>query len=411
MSVGIIISLCVLLLMAYLFDLSASRTKIPSVILLLALGWLTQQLTIYLNIEVPDYQDILPVIGTIGLILIVLEGSLELELNRSKMKLIRKSFFGSLFSLFVLGFGLATAFYAFGYPFKHSLTNAIPLCIISSAVIIPSVRYLPKTFKEFVVYESSINDILGVMFFNFVALNTWFGVPVFKEFVLQMVLMIVLSFVATIALALLLRKIEHHVKFIPIILLILLIYFISKSLHLPALIFILIFGLSIGNLVELKRFPWILKFYPDELDREVGKFKELTNEATFMVRALFFLLFGFMMKTSEIFNIQSLMWAIPIVALIYLFRIVQLRLSRLPVMPLLFMAPRGLITILLLLSVDPAHRILPVSNSLVIQVVILTAIVMSIGLMTAKRDQESLMESVQQIITAVDPENEPENLD
>jgi Kef-type K+ transport system membrane component KefB len=71
-----------LLLVAYLFDLTASRTQIPSVILLLVLGWFAE--TTLLDIEIPDLTSTLPILGTIGLILIVLEGSLELELNKSK---------------------------------------------------------------------------------------------------------------------------------------------------------------------------------------------------------------------------------------------------------------------------------------------------------------------------------------
>jgi hypothetical protein len=38
----------------------------------------------------------------------------------------------------------------------------------------------------------------------------------------------------------LLNKIQHHIKFVPIVLLIILIYEISKIFHLPALIFILV---------------------------------------------------------------------------------------------------------------------------------------------------------------------------
>ncbi|MFO7723341.1 MAG: hypothetical protein R6V49_08995 [Bacteroidales bacterium] len=149
-----------------------------------------------------------------------------------------------------------------------------------------------------------------------------------------------------------------------------------------------------------------MKFYPEELDREVEKFKELTNEATFLVRALFFLIFGFLIETREILNLETLLWAIPIVMLIYLFRIIQLKLSRLPLRPLLFMAPRGLITILLFLSIDPGQQITQVNQSLVIQIVLLTAIVMTVGLMTSRRDEKSLMESVQQVVTAMDPEDE-----
>lgn len=84
MTAVIIITFCILLLVAYAFDLTSSKTKVPSVILLLVLGWLVKQLTVWFDIEIHDLTPILPILGTIGLILIVLEGSLELELNKSK---------------------------------------------------------------------------------------------------------------------------------------------------------------------------------------------------------------------------------------------------------------------------------------------------------------------------------------
>jgi Kef-type K+ transport system membrane component KefB len=100
----IIITFCVLLLVAYLFDLTSSKTKIPSVILLLLLGWIVRQITGFLLIDLPDFSMVLPILGTIGLILIVLEGSLELELNESKIGLIKKSFLGAFFPLMALSF-------------------------------------------------------------------------------------------------------------------------------------------------------------------------------------------------------------------------------------------------------------------------------------------------------------------
>lgn len=99
-----------------------------------------------------------------------------------------------------------------------------------------------------------------------------------------------------------LSKIDHHIKFVPIVLLVLLIYAIAKLYHLPALIFILIFGLFLGNLDELKRFKWINKLKPDELNVEVHKFKELITEGTFLIRTVFFLLFGYLIETAEIIN-------------------------------------------------------------------------------------------------------------
>jgi len=390
MTLIIIITICSLLLIAYLFDITSSRTKIPSVILLLLLGWAVRQLTNLFDFHLPDLSSVLPILGTIGLILIVLEGSLELELNKSKFKLIRKSLLGALIPMIALAFLLAYLFQYFGqFSLKESLVNAIPFCVISSAVAIPSVRHLASTDKEFIIYESSLSDIFGVLFFNFIALNDNFDTHSFGHFGLQLLIIILVSFVATIGLSLLLSKIEHHIKFVPIILLVILIYAVSKIYHLPALIFILIFGLFIGNLDELKHFKWVEKFRPDELDKEVKKFKRLTIEGAFLIRALFFLLFGYLIETSDILNAETIIWAIGIVFIIFIFRTVQLKLSNIPLTPLLFVAPRGLITILLFLSIVPTQNISLVSKSLVIQVIILTALTMMVGLMTSKRNGDT----------------------
>ena len=166
----VIIIICVLLLMAYLFDLTSSKTKIPSVILLLLLGWCAKQAASFFELEVPNLAPLLPILGTIGLILIVLEGSLELELNRTKFPLIKKSVLVAFFPMILLAFVLTFVFQQLGdFSFKNSLLNAIPLCVISSAIAIPSVRNLSNSNKEFIIYESSLSDIVGVLFFNFIA--------------------------------------------------------------------------------------------------------------------------------------------------------------------------------------------------------------------------------------------------
>ncbi|MEO7174150.1 MAG: sodium:proton antiporter [Saprospiraceae bacterium] len=389
MTIAIIITLCTLLLLAYIFDLTSSKTKVPSVILLLALGFVVRYLTQFLAINIPDLTPILPLLGTVGLILIVLEGSLELEFNKSKAPLIRKSLFTAIFPLLALAFLLSFLFQYFGEAsFKDSLTNAIPFCIISSAIAIPSVKSLTSFNKEFVIYESSLSDIIGVLFFSFVALNDSFGLSTFGHFGLQLIIIAAVSFVATIGLAFLLNKIDHHIKFAPIILLVILIYAISKVYHLPGLLFILLFGLFLGNLDELKQFRWIRKLKPEELNQEVLKFKELTIEAAFLVRALFFLLFGYLIQPYEILNTDTLIWAVGIVSAIFLFRAIQLKISRLPLSPLLFIAPRGLITILLFLAIEPSHTISFVNKSLIIQVIILTALIMMLGFMTRKTDRD-----------------------
>ncbi|HMK02937.1 MAG TPA: hypothetical protein VK489_02045 [Ferruginibacter sp.] len=403
MTSVIIIILCTLLLIAYAFDLTASKTRIPSVILLLILGWVVRRLAEAFHITVPDLSQLLPLFGTIGLILIVLEGSLELELNKSKAPVIIRSTIAALLPMLALSFLLAYAFQYFqpGLSMRDALTNAVPLCVISSSIAIPSVKYLSAPDREFIIYESSLSDIFGVVFFNFIALNELSQSHTAGESALQLVIMIAVSFAATVLLAFLLSKLDHHIKFVPIILLVLLIYSIAKLYHLPALIFILIFGLFLGNLDELKRFNWVNKLKPDALNLEVQKFKELMIEATFLIRTVFFLLFGYLIETSEILDTTTFAWAAGIVAAILVIRIIQFKLSGMAMLPMLFIIPRGLINILLFLSIVPAQNIPLVNKALILQIILLSAVVMMIGLMLSKQEAKALKE--QQINKANEP--------
>ncbi len=385
----LIITICSLLLIAYIFDLTSSRTRIPSVILLLALGWAVKQLSVFLGIQIPDLTLLLPIFGTIGLILIVLEGSLELEINKSKLPLIGKSILVSIMPIIALVAGLAYSLqYYGGASLKTCVINAIPFCVISSAIAIPSVAHLRKSNKEFVIYESSLSDIFGVVFFNFVALNATIDISTFGYFGLDVLLICVISFVATIALSVLLSKIDHHIKFAPIIILVILIYAVSKEYHLPALIFIMLFGLFLGNLDELKDFKWSKKVNLETLKTEVSRFKEIVMEGAFLIRTLFFLLFGYLIETEEILNAETFIWAIGIVGGIFGIRLIILLITRLPITPLLFIAPRGLITILLFFSIAPTQMMPLVNKSLIIQVIILTSIIMMLGLMANKREKK-----------------------
>jgi potassium/hydrogen antiporter len=385
MTTSIIITLCVLLLLAYAFDIAAPKIRMPSVILLLALGWVVHRLTDAFEVDVPSLEAVLPVLGTIGLILIVLEGSLDLKLNKSKLPLVLYSAIVALVPLLLLNFGLAYAFYYYGdISYKIALANAVPLSVISSAIAISSANNLATTEREFVTYESSLSDIFGVIMFNFVTLNAVININAVGIFVFDILLMLIIAFLASVSLAFLLGRIKHHVKFAPIIIMILLIYSVSKVYHLPGLIFILIFGIFVGNLDQLKDIPHIQKLHPEILIREAHKFRELTKEFVFLIRSLFFILFGFMIETSEILNQNTILWSLGIVVAIFVIRLIFLLIFDLPLFPLLFIAPRGLITILLFISI-PVDQFIPyVNRSLIIQVIVMTSLILMLGLMFYK---------------------------
>lgn len=378
----IIIAICVLLLVAYTFDLTTSKTKIPSVILLLIFGWGIRQISQLVEIKIPDLSVLLPIFGTLGLVLIVLEGALDLEMNKSKFLLVKKTVLTAVVSMFVLAFGFA--FFMHNYwdlPFKIALVNIIPICVISSSVAIASAGNLSGNTKEFVIYESSISDIIGVLFFNFIAFNELITLHSFTEFGFQLIVMFVISSIATIGLSFLLGRIDHPTKYAPIVILMILIYALSELYHLPALIFILFFGLFLGNIGELKKIKFLNRKSRNNLVEEVGKFRDIVREGAFLIKAFFFTLFGYSFQTEEIINPDTLLLAVIITAAIFAVRFLILSIARIPVFPLLYMAPRGLITILLFFAIPTVQSIPYINKSLIIQVIIITAIIMMLGMM------------------------------
>jgi hypothetical protein len=63
--------------------------------------------------------------------------------------------------------------------------------------------------------------------------------------------------------------------------------------------------------------------------------------------------------------------------------------ARVPIFPLLFVTPRGLVTILLFFGIPGSMAFPLVNKSLIIQVIVLTALFMMIGLMiTGKKRSE-----------------------
>lgn len=386
-TITIAIVICSLLTVALLFDLTASKTKIPSVILLLLLGWLVARAPI----ERPDLSFMLPILGTMGLILIVLEGALELEIDRSKIPLMRKSALAALLPMLVLPLAAAYVATFFGYPsLKNNLVNFIPLFVISSAIAIPTAQNLRPHNREFVIYESSLSDIFGVMLFNFIALNEVIDAAASIEFVKQSFVMLAISLVATLALAWLISNIKHHVKFVPIVLVTVIIYLISKNYHLPSLLFILLFGLFLGNVGLVKTNPRFKFLHPEVLEEEVHRLKDIVAEVAFLVRSLFFLFFGFLLETSELLNTSTMLLAVLITASIFGVRALILKAFKMPMMPLVTIAPRGLITILLFLTIPAEQSIALVNKPLITQVIILTALVMMFGVMFNKIPDDEL---------------------
>ena len=383
MTYFILIAFCAVILLAYIFDISAGRTKIPGVILLILTGMIIGYLSSFWGLDLPDMTVPLSVMGTLGLILIVLEGSLDLAIQRDKAGLIAGSVTSAvlLFALFVVVFAYLGSLFL-ECDLKTGIINIIPLAVISSAVAIPSAAGLHGNDREFVTYESSVSDIVGILAFDFLLFNSGSAASGIVRFLSELVIMFFLSIVFSAGLAYLLHKITHHVKYVIIMTTIVLVYALTKLLHLPSLLVVLIFGLIMNNNVLFKNKYSTRLIDFEGFNLELASFKNIVSELTFIIRSFFFILFGFYTRLSDLLNLKSLFIAVLVVSVIFVLRAAFFKLVlRYPLSPLLFFAPRGLITILLYLSIPATMVIDCINVGVVTQVIFITILMMSLGTM------------------------------
>jgi len=163
----VIIVLSLVVILSYLFSVLSRKTRVPSVLLLIATGMGIHYELACGGYPVFDVNKMVKILGAIGLIMIVLEAAMDLHINRSKMGLITNSFLAAvfIFALSAAGIGWLIS-YTMHQSMHNSLVYAIPMSIISSAIAIPSKTHLPEAKKEFIIYESSFSDIVGSMMFN-----------------------------------------------------------------------------------------------------------------------------------------------------------------------------------------------------------------------------------------------------
>ncbi|MDA9250703.1 cation:proton antiporter [Flavobacteriaceae bacterium] len=404
-TVSILFALPLLVIFSYLFDAFARKTKFPAVILLLLTGVLIRVITSANGYEDFEFlNDLIPVLGTIGLILIVLEGALELEINRQKLPTILKGFLSAIVILLLNIVVISWLFnYFLGMELHTATIFATPLSIISSAVAIPSAANLLNQDKEFVVYESTFSDILGIVIFNYAIRQAESGQPMIaiESIVglgLQILGIVVISTLITYVLFRLLQNIEHHVKFFLILSLLILVYAIGKFFHLPALLTIFIFGVFLSNIKELLPKFLLRYFQLNHSEKGLHEFQILTAESTFIVRTFFFLFFGFSIVISDFDSFMPLVYGVLVFAIMFLIRYLYFVLTSFKIKPsvLLYMSPRGLISILLFLQIKDLE-IIQLEKSVIdermLLIVILTSmLVMTLGTLSNK--QKSIPEEV-----------------
>jgi len=315
-------------------------------------------------------------------VLIVLEGALDLELHRDKMPLIGRTLIASIAGFALSLVAIAASLHAiFPTDWTRAFLTACPFAVISSAVAIPSVATLSRGRAEFVIYESSLSDIIGVLVF-YTLLEARGRVAAFALGVgLTGVVSLVLGLVFTAGLYVLLNRLTGHVKYLPIFFALMLLYALGKQFHLSPLVLVLAFGLLLNNTFLIDGLKWLKQHHSESFEADLVHFKQIVMEGAFFVRTFFFLLLGFSTDLADFGSLSA--WAVTgaVLASIYLTRWPLLRvLCRADVHPLLWVAPRGLIMVVLYLSLPDDLRVERFPEGAVMLVVLLTAFILSTGI-------------------------------
>ena len=406
MNTGLILILLPsLIIFSYIFDIIAKKTKFPSVILLMMTGILARAIAEGYGFKNTSFIDsLIPVIGTIGLILIVMEGALELEIKKEKIGIIISGFLSALVIL-ILNIFLLKSFFTLVLQISAdvAILYAIPLSIISSAVAIPSAVSFSNNNREFIVYESTFSDILGIVIFNYCIQQTVSGKSIIDTTPIihlgtQVLGIIFLSLLITYILAKLIQKIDHHVKFFLIIAILILVYTIGKLFHFPSLLTIFIFGIFLGNGGEL-----LPNFMKKSIDFEKTKnslhdFHVLTSESTFLVRTFFFLFFGFSITIKSFVSMEPYIYSLVILFIMFVARYSYFSVSKFSfkLTPLVYMSPRGLISILLFLQLDTLNesnlKTDIIDERVLLLVILFSMILMLLGTMKKKTNDDITLE-------------------
>jgi hypothetical protein len=387
----IIIVLCSLIIISYVLDLLARRIRIPTVLMLIGIGLVMQYPMRHWGITIPGLSYLLPILGAVGLVLIVLEASLHLELSRGKVGTILQAFLAALVLLMLTSLGIAWFIRSWTLqPFMTCLVNAVPFGIISSAIALPSVAHLAGPHKEFIIYEAVFSDILGIMLFNFLIANATITAGSFLRLGAGVLLVLALAVIGCLILLLILHQLSHHIKSFLIIAALVLVYALGKIFHLSSLLLVFVCGVFITHTHLFIPALFHRFLDPLRLQAELGRFRAITAESAFFVRTFFFLVFGFSITPGLLLDPQVLGVSLFIIALLVVVRFLYLQLVvRTQLIPALFIMPRGLITILLFYSIPPALQIPAFTQGVLLCVILFTSIWMTGGLLLTHHDSPS----------------------
>jgi cell volume regulation protein A len=368
MSITLLFALLgALIALAFVANQLFARTRVPDVIVLMVTGLILGP--VLGLVSGSEFQPVTHALGTLAVILILFEGGLDLELQamlRHFTGSLLLSFLAYAFSLVAIALVLR---WSMDIPMTEALIVGAVLGCTSSSITLPVLQQIKASTPARVtmILDASLSDTFAILTVG-ILLDLGHGNgPIATRFVGQLLFVSFISFllaiVAAVGWSYLLPKISDQRFWNPLTLAaVLLLYAAAEHIHVSGLITVFFFGIFLAN-IRRSELNVIKNSLGLEFAGEVHHAQVLTfhAELSFLVRTFFFVLLGAVVEFREL--IRYLPQALGVLGAVILARAIAVRASSWSwkgLQPaerelILWIMPRGLITIVLALQVIQAR--------------------------------------------------------
>ncbi len=287
-----------LLVLAFVANRLAQRTRVPDAVVLILTGVLLGPVSHL--VDATRYESITRGFGTLALILILFEGGLELDVRETLRHL-----GGGLvlsWSAYVVTAALvaAVAKGSLSLSWRNSVLVGAVLACVSSTIMLPVIQQIPlrTPVKLTLLVESSVGDVLAVLtvdgLLNLPRSSGSLLPGLIGGFVFEMGVSLVVGLVAGILWARLMpllsdQRFWQALTFAAVLLL----YSGTSAVHASGLFAVLVFGIVLANLPQIRKelLRADLGIYLPE--REVHhQILNFHSELAFLIRTFFFVMIG-----------------------------------------------------------------------------------------------------------------------
>ena len=324
-SVPTLIAVALIIIIGYIAKAIFGRTKIPEVLILIAIGLLLVPVGHLLPSNyVNSLRSLTSIFGDLALVVIMYNGGKVIGVNRALFKSTRGVLLGFLDTLLPT-VGVSVLMWAlFQWPIIYGAILGAILGETSTVIVAPLLKKIKITADMYstLLIETTLNSVFSILFFtllvSFVSGQT-LTVGSFASFTVDYISIaiafgLIMGFVWIV--------VQNYIKgargYLATIAMAILLYGIVDLFKGAAAVSVLIFAIMLSNYKPIANF---MRFKMDAKKNEIGERNAVERDIEFLITTFFFVFIGMI----AIISVQSFIYAIAVTGLLVVIRYVEVK--------------------------------------------------------------------------------------